>query len=78
MGYDDPDIRQDLADILRDEGYEVITATNGQEARDRLQSPCALPDLIILDLTMPRLSGRDAMRRLLAINREARILFASG
>jgi len=54
---DDGDIREDLADILRNEGYEVLTASNGQEACDRLRSPSALPDLILLDLMMPIMDG---------------------
>ncbi len=54
---DDLDIQEYLADILRDEGYEVMTASNGQEACDRLRSPSALPDLILLDLMMPIMDG---------------------
>ena len=35
-------------------------------------------DLVVLDLTMPQLSGRDAFRRLRAIDPHVRVLFASG
>jgi len=54
---DDFYIREDLADILRNEGYEILTASNGQEACDRLRSQCALPDVILLDLMMPIMDG---------------------
>lgn len=54
---DDFYIREDLADILRNEGYEILTASNGQEACDRLRSQRALPDVILLDLMMPIMDG---------------------
>ncbi len=54
---DDGDIREDLADILRNEGFEVVTASNGQEACERLRGPSALPGLILLDLMMPIMDG---------------------
>ena len=55
---DDPDIRTDLAELLKDEGYAVNTASNGAEALQLLrqsQTPC----LILLDLMMPVMSGWD-------------------
>ena len=58
---DDPAILRGLADNLAFESYEVLTATDGEVA-------CALirdrkPDLIILDLMLPRLSGYEVCRR---------------
>ncbi len=55
---DDDDIRTDVVDILRDEGYDVVSATNGREALGLLQS-IAPPCLILLDLMMPVMSGWD-------------------
>jgi two-component system response regulator VicR len=52
---DDSDLLVVLADKLRDDGYEVTTARDGQEALRRLES--GWPDLIILDLVMPRVDG---------------------
>jgi DNA-binding response OmpR family regulator len=59
---DDPAILRGLADNLAFESYEVLTATDGELA-------CALirekkPDLIILDLMLPRLSGYEVCRRI--------------
>jgi DNA-binding response OmpR family regulator len=45
-------------------GYEVITATDGQEVLDAIAGAGADPDLILLDAMMPRLSGVDALRQL--------------
>ncbi len=55
---DDSDTRQSMAQILTDEGYDVITAENGQDALDRLGFQFN-PDLILLDLMMPVLNGFD-------------------
>jgi DNA-binding response OmpR family regulator len=54
---DDADIREELADILRAEGYEAMTAENGLAARDLLHSARQLPDVILLDLMMPVMDG---------------------
>jgi two-component system, cell cycle sensor histidine kinase and response regulator CckA len=59
-------------------GYEVLLAEDGHRAVDIYREQHEHIDLVILDLTMPRLSGHDAFRRLLEIDPEARVLFASG
>lgn len=52
-------IRLDLREMLRDEGYEVVgEARDGQEAIDLAES--LQPDLIILDVKMPRVDGLSA------------------
>ena len=57
---DDPSIRLVLVDILESEGYRVAVATNGEEALALFESTA--PDLAILDIMMPRLSGYDVCR----------------
>jgi DNA-binding response OmpR family regulator len=59
---DDDDIRDALAEMLRDEGFEVRTAPNGREALDKLDG-C---DLIVLDLMMPVMDGWEFRRLQLA------------
>ena len=59
---DDPDILEALSEILEAEGFEVRRARNGQEALDRLSE--ALPDLVLLDLMMPVMDGREFSRRM--------------
>ena len=52
-------IRLDLAEMLRDEGYEIVgEAGDGQEAVDLAES--LKPDLVIMDVKMPRRDGIDA------------------
>jgi PAS domain S-box-containing protein len=64
--------------ILQRYGYEVLLAEDGQQAVDVYREQHERIDLVILDLTMPHLSGHDAFRRLLEIDPRARVLFASG
>jgi signal transduction histidine kinase len=54
---DDPAIRAMLSEVLRDEGYNVISAANGQEALYHLHHNGGLPQLILLDLMMPTMNG---------------------
>jgi CheY-like chemotaxis protein len=61
---DDPDIREDLAELLRSRGYAVSTAGNGSEALDAL-SGGDLPRVILLDLMMPVMNGWDFRTRML-------------
>jgi CheY-like chemotaxis protein len=53
---DDEAIREDVADLLRGEGYDVRTAADGLEALTGLKSS-PKPCLILLDLMMPRMDG---------------------
>jgi DNA-binding response OmpR family regulator len=59
---DDPGILRTVADNLRFEQYEVITATDGETAYVLHQSE--QPDLIVLDLMLPRMSGLELCRKL--------------
>jgi len=59
---DDPAIRDILVRILKREGYTPITASNGLEALELV--PHVLPDLILLDVTMPILDGFALCKRL--------------
>ena len=60
---DDIDIRETLAEILADEGYEVASAANGLDAISYLQTEAA-PCVILLDLMMPVMSGWDFLETL--------------
>ena len=58
-------IRLDLAEMLRDEGYEIVgEAGDGQEAVDLAES--LRPDLVIMDVKMPRRDGIDAASEIAA------------
>lgn len=59
---DDTDMLDVTTYALRKHGYQVITGTNGQQALDRWQED--RPDLVVLDVTMPRMSGVEVLRRI--------------
>ncbi|MFO8173235.1 MAG: response regulator [Gemmatimonadota bacterium] len=52
---DEPDIVSYLEMILQDNGYETLTAVNGNEALDKVREE--RPDLVTLDISMPEASG---------------------
>jgi CheY-like chemotaxis protein len=57
---DDPGIRLLLMTVLRRGGYQLLEASNGREALERMRS--ADPDLVIMDLMMPEVTGWDVLR----------------
>jgi len=57
---DEPDIRDLVAFTLRFAGYEVVAANNGEEAVQMASRE--FPDLILMDVRMPRMTGYDACR----------------
>jgi CheY-like chemotaxis protein len=61
---DDPIIRDVLVEALQDEGYAVVSCRDGQEALDVVAEQ--VPDLILLDLMMPRVDGWEFRKRQLA------------
>jgi CheY-like chemotaxis protein len=55
---DDTDIRETVAELLLEEGYDVVTATSGKDALEGLrQETSARPDVVLLDLMMPIMDG---------------------
>ncbi len=57
---DDHDVRMALSEALEDEGYDVESAGNGKVALDLLENK-VVPNLIVLDLMMPILNGKDML-----------------
>ena len=52
---DEDDILQFLELVLREKGYDVVTAAGGQDALTRAQ--IEKPDLVLLDIMMPQMDG---------------------
>ena len=60
---DDNDVNRQLTvDVLRWKGFTVLEATSGQDTLDRIKSDH--PDLVILDIQLPQMSGLEVMRQL--------------
>jgi DNA-binding response OmpR family regulator len=61
---DEPDIRELVAFVLRFAGHEVTATSNGEDAL--LQASLIIPDIIIMDVRMPRMTGYEACRAMKA------------
>jgi DNA-binding response OmpR family regulator len=73
---DEPQIRSLLADILTDQGYRVDTAEDGVAA---LQSVVATPpDLVLLDVDLPRLRGVDTLVAIQGLAPDTKVIMISG
>jgi two-component system nitrogen regulation response regulator NtrX len=59
---DEPAILHSLSNILEDEGYQVVVATNGVEGMKVVRSDS--PDLVLLDIWMPEMDGLETLKRL--------------
>jgi CheY-like chemotaxis protein len=70
---DDEDIRNSVAEILTDEGFQVIGAADGDDALRKLRAATELPRLILLDLMMPVMDGWAFRAAQLADERLAKI-----
>jgi CheY-like chemotaxis protein len=64
---DEPAVRDLVVRILREDGYEVLAAEDGQHALGLLDGREGPPDLVVTDVLMPRMNGRqlgDALRQM--------------
>ncbi|HEY2574375.1 MAG TPA: ATP-binding protein, partial [Verrucomicrobiaceae bacterium] len=75
---DDPLVRSVSARLLNSVGYTVFTATDGVEALDWLRHPGNAADLILLDVSMPRLSGHDTMHEIRQLCPKLPVVLCSG
>jgi CheY-like chemotaxis protein len=75
---DDASVRQIVVRVLRQAGYEVIEACNGQEAVNLFTEHQASIDLVIMDAIMPGLGGKEAYERIIQLQPGAKVLFSSG
>ena len=63
---DESSLAEPLSFLLRKEGFETVIAEDGQKAIDLFQSQ--RPDLILLDLMLPQLSGTEVCKRIRAVS----------
>ncbi len=76
---DDEEFVRDLGErILAQAGYKVLTAENGQKALEVYQNRKADISLVILDLVMPQMGGKECLEKLLKIDPKTRVIVASG
>ena len=75
---DESNVRGILSRALREQGYAVLEAPHGNGALELAADPATRIDLVVADVVMPGLGGRELAARLTEVRRELPILFISG
>jgi CheY-like chemotaxis protein len=75
---DEEMVRKMMCEVLRSYGYTVSDARDGTEALAQIRSGGREIDLLITDVIMPGMSGRELAERLLSKNSSLKVLFVSG
>jgi len=73
---DHESIRDSVKLILNDSGYELYFACDGHETLEQVKN--LKPEIILLDIKMPKLSGLDALGQIKALSPESKIIMVSG
>ena len=75
---DEPAVRTLVAQLLQASGYDVIEATHGFEALQKMQTLFDPPDLILTDVVMPQMSGIDLVHQVRRRHANIKVLYMSG
>lgn len=75
---DEETVRTVTKQMLEQRGFTVITANDGKEAIEVFRSHVDETDVVILDLTMPRLGGEDTFRELRRLKSDVKVVMMSG
>ncbi len=75
---DDEVLIEANADVIDSLGYKVITARNGREAVQAYRDATDEIDLVIMDMVMPVMGGRNAAEKIRGINPGVKVIFATG
>jgi signal transduction histidine kinase/ActR/RegA family two-component response regulator len=75
---DDDDVRAYLVEVLRELSYLVFDAHNGASALALIESRKLYPDLLLTDVVLPGMNGREAAERIAAIRPGIKVLFMTG
>ncbi len=75
---DEPVVREMWGDFLSEQGYRIITAKDGQEGAGLFFEKKGEIDLVILDVVMPKLSGKETLGRIRGAVPDVKVLLTSG
>ncbi len=73
---DEPHLRNILRDILTAAGYNVVTAADGESALQKVSKKA--PDVVLLDLVLPGIDGREVCRQLRNLDEKIKIIYFTG
>jgi len=72
---DEPHLRNGIRRILEKEGYEVTTAADGETALNLARDK--KPDVVLLDIMMPGMDGREVCRRIREIDAAIQVIYVT-
>lgn len=72
---DEPDVREVIRYYFDRRGYDVVTASNGEEALSKLV--VEKPALVLLDIRMPEMDGIECLRRIKKLDREVTVIMVT-
>jgi len=75
---DDDMVRELSLAVLAEAGYQTLIAQNGEEAVKQFEENAERIDMVMIDLVMPKMGGRDAYQRMQAIRPDVPVLFCTG
>jgi CheY-like chemotaxis protein len=75
---DEEVVRSVATSILEDFGLRVLVAMDGQEAVDIFSGDPSAIDCVLLDMTMPRMSGEEAFSEIRGIRKDVPVILSSG
>jgi len=78
LAEDDAAVREVMAQALEHKGYRVLRASDGHMALDLARAHSAQIDLLVTDLVMPGMTGRELALGVLAVRRDVRVIYMSG
>ncbi len=73
---DDTDLLESMVDVIKSIKFDVITATNGEEAIAKFKEK--MPDLVLMDIKMPKMDGYEAFFKIKESNPDAKIILITG
>lgn len=78
LAEDEESVRQSIASILRQHNYRVLAAANGREAVEMFKNSDSDIHLLILDIVMPKMSGKEAFEKIRSLSPGTKTIFMSG
>ena len=75
---DAPEVRRLTRQVLESHGYQVIEAVDGADALEKFRAHQGVVKLVIMDVVMPRLNGKEAFAEISRIRPDTKVLFTSG
>ncbi|MCM2333710.1 MAG: response regulator, partial [Anaeromyxobacteraceae bacterium] len=78
LAEDEPAVRRLVAGYLADAGHAVLVSASGEEALERADAHAGPIDLLVTDVVMPGMNGRQLQEGLLARRPGVRVVFMSG